>query len=338
MWKSLRLAAPVLAAILATGPATAEESITLKFSNLWPENHYLWTQGAKVFADAATEATNKQIQFQGFHASQLGKDQLKLLSSGIADIATVAAPYAADKLPLTGVSELPGFSKTSCDSVNRLWPMAQEGGVLDKAEYQALGLHVLFVAVPPAYKLMTSNKTVASLEDLSGLKLRVVGGAQSDTVRALGGVPVQVQAGEFYDTVSRGTVDGAIYIWVGVPPFSLQEVLHNSTEGFYAGSAAVLYGISQKKWDSFSDDTKKVLTEAAAKAQKNLCEYQDREENGVRDKYVAENGLKITQLTPEESARWAEKLAPVADAWAKKLDANGRPGTEVLRAYAGNSN
>lgn len=321
-----------LFALALAGGAAAQDT-TIKFSNLWPENHYLWQEGGKVFADAVNAATGGRVAFADFHASQLGKDQLSLLNSNLAQMATVAAPYAPDKLGLTGVTELPGYFGSSCEAVGKLWPLAQEGGLLDQKEYEALGLHVLFVAVPPPYKLMTARKPVRSLEDLRGLKIRSVGGAQADSVRALGAAPVQVQAGEFYDSVSRGTVDGAIYIWVGVPPFSLQEVLHQTTEGFHAGSAAVLYAIRQQTWDGLPDEVKAAMTEAGQKAQQNLCAYQDREEDKIRDGYVQAGTLAVNALTPEEAARWNALTAGVAADWAARLDQSGRPGTEVLKAF-----
>lgn len=318
---------------LALAGGAAAQDTTIKFSNTWPESHYLWQEGGKVFADAVTEATGGKVAFANFHASQLGKDQLSILNSNLAQMVTVAAPYAPDKLGLTGVTELPGYFSSSCEAASKLWSLAKEGGLLDEKEYRALGLHVLFVAVPPPYKLMTAKKPVRSLEDLQGLKIRSVGGAQADAVRALGATPVQVQASEFYDSVSRGTVDGAIYIWVGVPPFSLQEVLHQSTEGFHAGAAAVLYAIRQQTWDGLPDEVKAAMTEAGQKAQQNLCAYQDREEDNIRDGYVQAGTLAVNLLSPEESARWNELTSQVAADWAARLDQSGRPGTEVLKAF-----
>lgn len=318
---------------LAAGAAHAQDPISLKFSNLWPEGHFLWTEGGKYFADALARETEGKVTVEGFHASQLGKDQLSLLSSNIAQMATVAVPYAAEKMPLSGVSELPGIFTSSCEGTMKAWALAQEGGLLAKNELDALGLHVLFIGLPPPYKVMTTGKKVASLEDLAGLKLRTVGGAQADTARALGAVPVQVQAGELYDSLARGTIDGALYIWVGVPPFDLQNQIKHSVEGAPGGAATVLYAINKKTWDEMTSEVQDAMTRAGAETQQHLCAHQDAEENPLRDTFVAENGLTVTTLTEEEAARWREAMAGVAAEWAAKMDANGRAGTEVLEAF-----
>ncbi|MDR5652143.1 TRAP transporter substrate-binding protein DctP [Ruixingdingia sedimenti] len=321
------------AAALTGGMAQADDKITIRLSNLWPENHMYYQHGAKVFAEAVTEATGGKVVFENFHASQLGKDQLSLLSSGLADFAIVGAPYSPDKLPLSGVVDLPGVATSTCDAVKRLWPMAQDGGLLDQHEYDNLGIRVLFVGAPPGLKVMTTKKEVTKLEDLNGLKLRALAGPQSATARGLGAIPVQMQAGEVYESLSRGTVDGAIYIWVGVPPFSLQELLHHTVEGITLGSAAVLYGIRQETWDKLPADVQQAMIAAGEEAQQVLCDYQDTEENKIRDSYVAAGTLKITEIPEEEADRWRAQITSVASDWAKQLDDSGRPGSAILEAY-----
>jgi hypothetical protein len=48
---------------------------------------------------------------------------------------------------------------------------------------------------------------------------------------------------------------------------------------------------------------------------------------------LAEGGGTVTELSPEERARWANALPQVADAWASDADGRGLAGSEVLDAY-----
>ena len=329
------LAGSALGALVLAGPALADDPLTLRVTNIFPGAHFLWSEGGQVFADAVTQASGGAITFEAYHAGQLGNDQLAVLDSGLAEIGVIAAPYVADRMPLSGVVELPGIIENACDGATRYWSMAQQGGLLDELEYAPLGLHALFVATPPPYKIMTSAE-VNTFADLAGLKLRTVGGAQADTVRALGGTPVQVQAPELYDSLSRGTVDGAIYAFVGMPPFSLGEVVHHSVEGAYAGSVAVLYAISTEVWEGLSADQQAMLTEAATMAQQHVCEYQDAQENAIRDQYVAENGFSVTTLDEAAAAEFRAAMAPVAEAWVGRMQDNNLRGADVLAAYSAN--
>ncbi|HRY23632.1 MAG TPA: TRAP transporter substrate-binding protein DctP [Geminicoccaceae bacterium] len=325
--------AATCAVLCGTTIAAGAQDVTLRLSNTFPENHFLWQNGGKVFVDAVDEATSGAVTVEAFHAGQLGKDQLGLLDSGLAQMAVIAAPYAPEKLPLTGVVELPGFISGACEGADRVWPLVREGGALDQHEYEPLGLRVLFIAVPPPYKVMTGSTAVTGLADLAGLKLRTVGAAQGDTVVAVGATPIQVQASEFYDSVSRGTVDGAIYAYVGMPPYSLGEVMHHAVDNVFAGSLAVLYAIDADTWAGLTPEIQTAMTEAAATAQRAVCEYQDADEAAIRERYVAEKGLTVVSFPESDTAAWNERMAGVAAAWAKRLDENGRPGTEILEAY-----
>lgn len=320
-------------ALIGMSAASAQDTQTLRLSSTFPEPHFLWQEAGKVFVDAVTEATGGKVQIDAFHAGQLGKDQLALLDSGLAQLALVTAPYAPEKLPLTGVVELPGFISGACEGAEKVWPLVREGGLLDQLEYEALGLHVLFVVVPPPYKVMTGSKEVTAFDQIAGLKLRAVGGAQGDTVVAIGGTPIQVQSPELYDALSRGTVDGAIYAYVGMPPYSLGEVIHHAVDGVFAGSLAVLYAIDDETWEGLPEDVRAAMTEAAATTQQHVCSYQDADEAAIRDRLVAEGGLTVTTLSEADRALWDERVSKVAATWAARLDQQGRPGTEILEAY-----
>ena len=46
----------------------ASEEAALKFTNIFPESHFFWTQGGKVFIDKALKATGGKVAFSAFHA------------------------------------------------------------------------------------------------------------------------------------------------------------------------------------------------------------------------------------------------------------------------------
>jgi TRAP-type C4-dicarboxylate transport system substrate-binding protein len=329
VWPGLGL----LAALAGSLPAGAQQPKVLKFAHLFPASHYFWEQGGGVFAKEVEKASDGRLKFQVYPAGQLGKDYYALLRSGIADIAILVPSYATDKFPMTSVGELPGLYKTACEGVTKFWNVARPGGPLDENEYKPLGLHVLFVTVLSPYSIMTSSKAVATLQDLKGLKLRANGAAMDKTIRALGAVPVRVSSPETYDALTRGTIDGAFFPYQGLPTFRLEMVLKHSVNGTQLGSGTIIYAMATKSWDGLSDDLKEILTQAAKTTQASLCKWQDDEDAKVREKVVAQDGHAIVDLSPEEIALWEEKLNGVAAAWAQEMDAAGKKGSELLRAF-----
>src|SRR5690606_5546733 len=116
-------------------------------------------------------------------------------------------------------------------------------GVLGKGEYARAGVHPLFVSILAPYVIMTSKKEVHTLEDLAGLKIRASGAAHTRVVSALGGAPVPLPSAEVYDALLRGTVDGALYPFSGLPPYDMQTQLRYSIEGVSLGAGSVVYGM-----------------------------------------------------------------------------------------------
>lgn len=328
-----KLALAICTSLAVALPAGAQE-LTLKFAHQFPAAHYLWTYGGEVFVNKVEEASEGEIKFQVYPAAQLGKNYFNVLDSGLVDLAIIIPSYAADKLPMSSVGELPGMFSSACEGAGKFWGLTREGGILGNGEYKAQGLHVLFVTTFPLYSLLTTDKQTPTLESVKGLKIRTNGGAaMTKTASALGAVPVPISGPETYDALSRGTVDGAIYPYNGVPQYNLEETLKYSVDGPGLGSSTIAYAISEKTWNKLTADQQDMLTKAASAAQESMCQWMDAENDKVQKSIVAEHGHVITKLNPEERARWAEKLHGIAEEWAADMDKTGRPGSEVLRAY-----
>lgn len=328
--------AALAAAILASGavqPALAQDQVTLKFTHMFPPTHFGWKEGGQPFTEMITEATGGEVQFQNFPAGQLGKDYIGLLGSGLADMAVLVGSYMPDKLPLTSVSELPVKYGSACEATGKLWAIAQPGGPLYEAEYKPQGLRPLFVAVLPTYKAMTTSRELRTLDDLKGLKLRASGAAMEQTARALGAVPVQIQAPEVNDSLRRGTMDGAFWPYHSAPPYELDTLFKYGLEGPSLGSTSVIFAISEKKWEGLSDKAKAAFEEAAAQMQPRFCKWLDQDEARVRQEMIDQHGYVPVTVSAEEELRWQEKLAPVIDAWAQRMDGQGLSGTAILQAF-----
>ncbi len=328
------IAAGVLAAaaLVTAQPARAQDK-KLKFAHTFPATHYLFADGGKVFQDSVTKATNGRITFDSYHAGQLGKEGAGMLASSIADVAILVPSYEAAKLPLTSVSELPGMYGSSCEATAMLWSIVKDGGPLNEAEYKPKGIKVLYVAVLPPYQVMTTSKKIVTVKDLSGLKIRANGAAMDKTVQAVGAIPVRVPSPELYDALTRGTVDGAYWPIGSTKTTGLEKVLHYLAKGPQLGGGSTLVGMSMKQWNVLSPQDQAVFMQAGALAQKSLCTYLDKADEEVEASLVNDHKLVVTALPKEDIARMHERFAPIAADWAKDMDASGRPGSALLKAF-----
>lgn len=331
-WLNRILAGAILASSTAAA-ALAQETIELKVSHLFPNNLYLWAEGGQVMVDEIEKASNGRVKFTIYPSGQLGKDTLQTLTSGIADVGIVIPAYSAAKLPLSSVAELPGLYKSSCEASDKMWAVANPDGPLGKTEFEPLDLRVLIANVQPGYNLFTAKTDPEGQSGIKGLKIRAVGNAGVKTISELGAVPVQVTVSELYDSLSRGTVDGALYNYIGLPNYDLQQLLKYSVQGPRFGGTSINFAIRSKTWDGFPDDIKKIFIEAAAKAHKNLCQWEDTNTAAIRERIIAENGHKVVTLSQEEIDVWEKPFAGVIEAWTAEMKSAGRDGEAILSSF-----
>lgn len=322
----------IAATTLALAVTTGARAETLKFAHPLSNTHYAYEQGLKQFTDAVTAKTNGEVTFDVYPSNQLGKDYLTLLSSGLVDVAMIVPAYAADKFPLSSVTELPGLYGTSCEGTDMSWAMMKPGGVLDQQELAPLGIRVLFAEALTPNSFMTISKKVETLDDAAGLKIYANGAAMDKAIRALGAVPVTLTAAELYDSMTRGTVDGAGFPYASAAQYKLDSVVHYAVNGTRLGATIFLVAISDRAWSKLSEPMQQALTEAGAEAQQHLCTWLDADLEKTRSRFETEHGHVVTTLSPEQQALWAERLDTVADAWVTEMDAAGKDGTGVLAA------
>lgn len=328
-----RAALAASAAVVAAAPALAQDALTLKVSHLFNPTVYLWEHGGQPFVDEVTKAAGDAVKFEVYPAAQLGKDLIGSLNSGLADISIIPVSYVPDKLPLSSVAELPGTYASACEGTEKLWNIVRDGGPLNTAEYAPQGMHVLFVTALPPYHITTAKPITGDLTSIQGLKLRANGAAMDKTVRALGAVPAKIPASELFDAISRGTIDGGLYNYHGIPEYHLEDVLKYSVEGPRLGAAAIVFAMSDKSWQGLPEEMQGIFTAAAANAQASLCDWTGKSDVTLRDRIVSQNGHTAITMTPEQVAIWEKAAEPVVTSWKEEMDKAGKNGTAMFEAF-----
>jgi TRAP-type C4-dicarboxylate transport system substrate-binding protein len=108
--------------------------------------------------------------------------------------------------------------------------------------------------------VLHTNADLGSIDDVSGLKLRLGGGVAGDVGTALGATGINVPAPEVYTTLASNAADGVMMPMEGKASFRLYEVAKNTYTvpgGFYRGSFAII--MNQDRWDSLSAEDQAAL-------------------------------------------------------------------------------
>ena len=319
-----------LAGVCVAGAATAEE-MTLKFTHVYPANHYMWINSGKFMLDMITEKTGGDITFEVYPAGQLGKDNIGNLNSGLADMSFISTSLEVKNIPLSSVLELPGAYRTPCEGASMMASMMGEGAILDELELQRNELKFLSSAMFPQYAIISADKQVKTGDDLAGLKIRAGGAAITQTFGLLDAVPIQVPGSELFDALKRGTLDAAFFPEIAVPAYDLQNVVKYSLRDVQLGAASTFIAISDSAWEKLTDEQKAIFREAGAAAQTNFCEWITAETDNVRQMMI-ESGVEEIDMAAEDREAMHARITSVTTDWVQDLESAGKPAQQVLEA------
>jgi TRAP-type C4-dicarboxylate transport system substrate-binding protein len=324
-----------LLSLLATATGAKAETVTLRLADGIPAGHIIDRLVIEPYIKAVAEATHGAVAIQHFPAEQLGKsrDLLMLTQAGVADIGFIVPSYMSDRMPLTSVTELPGIFQTICQGSAALRALSQPGAILDRLEFRPNGIKPLIIFLMPAYQLvLSSSHKLDGIKDIQGLKIRTPGGAMDLTVLGMNAVPIRVAPPEIYESMSRGTLDGALLPYQSAVSYHLGGLLKSGTIGQDFGTVAITFSISLARWNSLPPDAQAALEGIGKTISEQVCGRVDKAE---ADAIEAMRAAGIRLVTPTDEDRTALEAAfdKVRIDWARRLDSRGKDGSAVLDAF-----
>jgi tripartite ATP-independent transporter DctP family solute receptor len=169
-------------------------------------------------------------------------------------------------------------------------------------------------------QLTNSKRPIGKVEDIAGLKLRVIPNPINiDWVKALGANPTPMPFPEVYGALETKAIDGQenpVTVIRSAKMFEVQKYL-TLTRHMYNPQALI---VSRKLWDSLSADEKKLLQDAAAEA----TAYQRKVSREQADEALAElkkAGMQVTELAPAELQRMRDKVKPLIEKYTATVGA-----------------
>jgi tripartite ATP-independent transporter DctP family solute receptor len=158
--------------------------------------------------------------------------------------------------------------------------------------------------------LTNSKRAVQKLEDLDGIKLRVMqNNVYLESFKTLGANAVPMPFSELFGALETKTVDGQENPYNTILSskfFEVQKYL-SITNHVYS---PWIVTVSKKWWDQLSKDEQNVLMDAA-RASRDFERKDTREEAGRALAELRAKGMQINELPASESARMRSKLSAV---------------------------
>jgi tripartite ATP-independent transporter DctP family solute receptor len=262
-----------------------------------------------VFAEQVEKASGGKMKVRAIGAAALGPDnQMQQALIG-----------GAQEMMVGSTATLVGITKEMA-----LWDTpflisnAKEADILldgpigdkIKAKLQDKGLVGLVYWENGFRNLTNSKRPITKMEDMNGIKLRVMqNNVFLSSFQTLGANAIPMAFSELFTALETKTVDGQENPFNTILSSKFYEVQKYMTVTNHVYSPWIVTA-SKKWWDQLSKDEQKVLMDAA-RVSRDFERKDTRDEAAKAMADLKAKGMVINELSPAESARMRDKLTKV---------------------------
>ena len=301
-----------LAALLPLSAAVAQDikERTFKFALQNPKGHPL-EQGATKFSELVAAKSGGKMKVNVFPGGTLGGDaaNVSALQGGTIEFVMLNSGILASQVKDFEVYDFPfmfASAKEADAVVDGPFGQKMHAKLLDKGivglAYTELGFR----------QMTNSKKAINAVDDIAGLKLRVIPNAINvDWVKALGANPTPLAFPELYAALEQKAVDGQenpLSVIQANKFFEVQKFLTLTNHQYNPQSLI----FSKKVWDTLSPAEQKILQDSALEAAKFQRQVNRDAAAGQLDA-LKKAGMQVSEFSPAEQAKLREKLKPVIE-------------------------
>ncbi|ASP19662.1 C4-dicarboxylate-binding periplasmic protein DctP [Antarctobacter heliothermus] len=328
-----------LAVLLTTAaPVWAQESITINVIDGYPARS-MWVQEFTNFfipeVDKRLAETGAYtIDWRESYGGTVVKPRgvLEGLQLGLGDIGIVTTIFHSSKLPSQAIAAVTPFVSSDArvvakavDEIAREFPTMQEEFAAQNQVYLTTGV------VLDTYQLFSRDK-VESLADLEGTKIAGAGMNLRYVEGIEGAAGVRGGLTDFYNMMQTGLVDSSMLWPEAAATFKISEVGPYMLEADLGAVNTKTVTANADFWGGLPEEVQTAITEVAVAYRDHLADLAMERAAEARDAYVAGGGT-IVPMSDEQRAAWVGSMPDIAAEWAMGLDDDGKPGSDMLRAY-----
>ena len=302
------------------------DTIILRYAQQNPDTSWSTINCVEPWLKQVEEATGGKVKIQTYHGQTLAKakDLWNATKTGIADIGWICHGYFPNLTPLSDVISLPALPFTTAEKGSEvMWKLYEQFPDI-RNEFQDVKVLLFYTSEP--YTLITRDQPVRSIEDLKGLKIRMVGGPPTEMVRALGGAPLFISMADAYISLQKGVMDGMGAPWEAIQTWRFYDVVNHYTQVPFP---AVYFSIVMNKvtWEGLPSDVQSAIMSVSGLAGSKFWgrNFFDNAKTVSLEKIKASGNLdSIYTLSPEERDRWLETGGkPVWSEWTRRMEDMG---------------
>ena len=266
-------------------------------------------RAVKFFAEQVAKNSGGKMKIRAVGAAALGPDtqMQQALIGGAQEMMVGSTATLVGITKEIALWDTPFLFNTAKEADTVLdGPIGQK--VMDKL--QEKGLVGLAYWENGFRNLTNSKRPVTKLEDLDGIKLRVMQNeVYLDSFKLMGANAIPLPFSELFSALETKTVDGQENPYNTILSSKFYEVQKYLSVTNHVYSPWIMT-VSKKWWDQLSKDEQKVLLDAA-KASRDFERQDTREEAAKAVADLKAKGMAVNDVSPQEVNRMREKLTRV---------------------------
>jgi tripartite ATP-independent transporter DctP family solute receptor len=324
------IASAALLVAAGFGQAAAAQDVR-EFSFAYDQPHSTgYGFAGDVFGQKLDELSGGTMTVNQFPGAQLGQEPVMLqkVRSGDIDFVITSSANGATVSPELGVMSLHFLFRDEDHLATAVASPELNGAIKQLVEDTVDGAHVLTV-MTLGLRNIYSKEEVTSVDDLKGKKIRVQATKTEDThFPAYGAQPVHMPFGEVYTSLQTGVVDMAengVNVYLSNKHYEVAPVMsftqHEANNN--------LLWVSDKTWQSLSDEQKGWVEQAAAEVGKQEPPHALELERKSAEE-LKKIGVKIVEDV--DKSGFIEAAEPIQDQLAEELGPNAVEIVEIVRA------
>ncbi|MBN8292434.1 TRAP transporter substrate-binding protein [Rhodobacter sp. NTK016B] len=242
------------AALFATGPAIAQE--TLSFGTANPEQHPLVTRILTPWAEAinAEDPSVLEIQLRNGPMIVNHTNFFDRVQDDVVQMVFGITAFDPGRFPRSLVTTLPFMVQSAEQGALAACLFYEAGGF---GEETADIVPLLFVQFPQA-SLHFQDHPATSMEDMAGMKVMTGSPVVSGLIQAYGGTPLSINVPEMYQALQRGTAEGLVMNFTAFPGFRLNEVTTDHLIAPLGGGLGLVF-MMRDRFDALPEAAQEIL-------------------------------------------------------------------------------
>lgn len=299
----------------APDSSAPEKLFQLSWAPAYDEAHGLTQAGLKA-DEKIRELSGGKIGFEFFPGGQLGNERevFESIQLGTIDAAFMSSPVVSGFTDVLDGFDMPYLCDNDMDLYQEIVNSGIGAQMFEKLEAETGVVGISYLINPGRDFYL--NKEFNSLADAAGVKLRSMESPiHLATYKALGFNPTPMAYSEIYQAMKNGTIDGFEDVSVSVRAQKNYEVAKHVVVSGHL-TAAPVFIMSQKAWNSLTEEEQGWMLEAGIAAQEaTKVTYQ--EQTPLTIEFMKEQGLTVTEIDIAEAKA---KVQPVIEEFCAKSE------------------